>query len=118
MEKNLKNRKEINMIEGSIVKNMLLFALPIIFTGVLQNLYNTADTIVVGRFGGTAALSAVGASTTTTSVVVNVVLGIFVGMNIILARQLGAMDHDGARRTCRTGYVTSLILGVSLTLVG
>lgn len=120
MEKALKrkNKKEINMLEGSIVKNMLLFALPIILTGVLQNLYNTADIMVVGNFGGTAALSAVGASTTTTSVVVNVVLGIFVGMNIILARQLGAMDHDGARRTCRTGYVTSLILGALLTLIG
>ncbi len=106
------------MLEGSIVKNMLLFAMPIIFTGVLQNLYNTADTIVVGHFGGKSALSAVGASTTTTSVVVNVVLGIFVGMNIILARQLGADDRDGARRTCRTGYVTSLILGVLLTAVG
>ena len=114
----IKKKREINMLEGSIVKNMLLFAVPIIFTGVLQNLYNTADTIVVGNFGGKSALAAVGATATTTSVVVNVVLGIFVGMNIILARQLGADDKLGAERTCRTGYVTSLILGAVLAVVG
>ena len=114
----IKKKREINMLEGSIVKNMLLFAVPLIFTGVLQNLYNTADTIVVGNFGGTAALSAVGASATTISIVVTVVINVFVGMNIILARQLGADERADAATTCRTGYVTSLILGIVLTVIG
>ena len=106
------------MLEGSIVKNMLLFAVPVIFTGVLQNLYNTADTIVVGNFGGTLALASVGAAGSTTSLVVNVAVQIFIGMNIILARHLGAGDHKAAKVTCRTGYVTSLMLGLLLLLVG
>ena len=106
------------MLEGSIVKNMLLFAVPVIFTGVLQNLYNTADTIVVGNFGGTSALASVGAAGSTTSLVVNVAVQVFIGMNIILARQLGAGDSKAARITCSTGYVTSLILGILLLIVG
>lgn len=113
-----KKKREINMLEGSIVKNMLLFAIPVIFTGVLQNLYNTADTIVVGNFGGTSALAAVGAAGSTTSLVVNVALQVFIGMNIILARQLGAGDHRAAQITARTGYVTSLMMGVILLCVG
>ena len=114
----LQRNRNINMLEGSIAKNMLRFALPVILTGVLQNLYNTADTIVVGNFGGKSALASVGASTTTTSIVVNVALQIFIGMNIILARQLGSKDDSGARTTCRTGYTTSLIMGIVLLAVG
>ena len=113
-----KKKREINMLEGSIVKNMLLFAVPIIFTGVLQNLYNTADTIVVGNFGGTSALASVGAAGSTTSLVVNVAVQIFVGMNIILARQLGAGDQKAAKITVGTGYATSIMLGIILLIIG
>ena len=113
-----RQKREVNMLEGSILKNLLLFALPLIFTGVLQNLYNTADSIVVGNFGGTNALAAVGVAGSPTTIVVNIAVQIFVGMNIVLSRQLGADDRNGAQTTCRTGYVTSLILGFILMLVG
>jgi putative MATE family efflux protein len=97
---------------------MIRFAIPIILTGILQNLYNTADTLVVGNFGGTSALASVGAAGSTTSLVVNVAVQIFIGMNIILARHLGAGDHKAAKMTCSTGYVTSLMLGILLLVVG
>jgi len=115
---NKRPKREINMLEGSIVKSMLLFTLPVILTGVLQNLYNTADTIVVGNFGGKSALASVGATATITALLVNVTVSIFVGMNIILARQLGAKDELAARTTCRTGYTTSLGLGLAVLLLG
>ena len=113
-----KQKQEIDMLEGSIVKNLIRFVIPIIFTGVLQNLYNTADAIVVGNFGGSLAVSAVGASSSSIGVVVNVVLSIFIGMNILLARQLGADDKESAKRTAGTGYVASLILGVVIFIIG
>ena len=113
-----KAKKPINMLEGNIAKEMIRFAVPVILTGILQNLYNTADTIVVGNFGGTSALASVGATSTTTSLLVNVVINVFVGMNIMLARQLGAGDEKGARTTARTGYATSLALGVLLLVLG
>ena len=114
----LRSRKKVNMLEGSIAKNIFIFTVPIILTGFLQNLYNTADTIVVGNFGGTSALAAVGATGSVIALLVTVVLNIFVGMNIILARQLGASDQDGARTTCRTGYVATLIFGVVIAIIG
>lgn len=113
-----KGKREVDMLSGSIVKNMLSFAIPIVFTGILQNLYNTADTLVVGNFGGKNALASVGSTASITSTIVNVAVGIFVGMNIIIARQLGAKDDNGASVTARTGYVTSLFLGVILCCVG
>ncbi len=113
-----RQKKEVNMLEGSIVKNMLIFAIPVILTGILQNLYNTADTIVVGNFGGTSALASVGAAGSTTSLVVNVAVQIFIGMNILLARHLGAGDQKAAKITCATGYATSLMLGALLLIVG
>ena len=113
-----KGKREVDMLSGSIVKNMLSFAFPVILTGVLQNLYNTADTLVVGNFGGKNALASVGSTASITSIIVSVAISIFVGMNIILARQLGAKDDRGASVTTRTGYVTSLFLGVVLCIVG
>ena len=110
--------REINMLEGNIASAMIRFAIPVIFTGILQNLYNTADTIVVGNFGGTTALASVGATATTVSLLVNIAVNVFVGMNIILARQLGARDDESARTTCRTGYVTSLGLGLLILILG
>ena len=106
------------MLEGGIVKNLFLFALPIILTGILQNFYNTADTIVVGNFGGKDALAAVGATASITGLIVNVVVSIFVGMNVVLARQIGASDNENARITSGTGYVTSLALGVIVMIIG
>ena len=114
----VKKKREVNMLEGSIAKNMIVFAIPIILSGVLQNLYNTADTIVVGNFGGKEALASVGASSSTTGLVVNVAIQLFVGMNILLARHLGAKDDDSARKTCATGYLTSVALGFLLLVIG
>lgn len=114
----VKKKREVNMLEGNIAKNMISFAIPLMLTGVLQNLYNTADTIVVGNFGGKEALASVGASSSSTGLVVNIAVQLFIGMNIILARHLGAKDHDAARKTCATGYLTSIILGFSLLLIG
>lgn len=114
----VKKNRDVNMLEGSIVKNIIVFAIPVIFTGILQNLYNTADTIVVGNFGGTEALAAVGATASITSLIVNVAVQIFVGMSILLARQLGAKDHRAASITSSTGYITSVVLGVLLLIIG
>ena len=118
MKKSSNTKKPVNMLEGNILKNMISFAIPIILSGVLQNLYNTADTLVVGNFGGKAALASVGSTASITGLLVNVAVGIFVGMNIILARQLGAKDDRGVSVTCRTGYVTALFLGLFLFLAG
>ena len=106
------------MLEGNIAPAMMRFAIPIILTGVLQNFYNTADNIIVGNVGGTTALAAVGATGTIISVFINVSITLFVGMTIMLARQLGAGDREAARKTSRTGYAMSLGIGLLILLLG
>ena len=106
------------MLEGSITKNIISFAIPLIFTGILQNLYNTADSIVAGNFGGKEALASIGATAVIASLLVNIAVNVFVGMNIMLARQIGAGDKEAQRTTAKTGYVTSLALGISLLIIG
>ncbi len=111
-------KKGVNILDGNIVSNMMKFAIPIIITNVLQNLYNTADNIVVGNMGGTTALASVGATGSIVSLLVNIMVTIFIGMNIMLAHQLGAGDREAAQKTTRTGYTLALSIGILLAVIG
>lgn len=96
----------VNQItEGVIWKQLLLFFFPIVFGTFFQQIYNTADTIVVGRFVGKQALAAVGGSTT---VIVNLAVGLFVGLSsgasVILAQFYGAKDDDSLEKTLHTAF--------------
>ena len=121
MEK-LKKRKDLT--SGPIVPQILLFALPMMATAVLQLLFNTADTIVVGRWGGDTpaecerALAAVGSCSSLINLFVNLFLGLSVGAGICVAHDIGAKDEDGVRRTVHTAVITALGAGALVTLLG
>ncbi len=110
--------KDVNMLSGPILPQLLKFALPIILTGVLQQLYNTADNIVVGQFGGKPALAAVGATTSIISILVGVFINIFIGTNILVARSKGAGDDAMLKKIVSTTYLLSLVLGFGILIVG
>lgn len=110
--------KEINMTSGKILPAMLKFAVPIVLTGVLQQLYNTADNIVVGQFGGELALAAVGATTSIINILVSVFINIFVGTNILVARSKGAGDDEMLKKIVSTTYLIALVLGSVLLVAG
>ena len=110
--------KEINMTSGKILPAMIKFSLPIILTGVLQQLYNTADNIVVGQFGGEVSLAAVGATTSIISMLVTVFINIFVGTNILVARSKGAGDDEMLKKIVSTTYLIAIVLGVTLLIAG
>ena len=110
--------KDVNMLSGKILPEMIKFAIPIIFAGVLQQLYNAADIIVVGNFGGKEALAAIGATTSIISLLVNVFINIFIGTNILVARSVGAGDDAALRKVVSTTYVMSLVLGVGIMIAG
>ena len=78
--------KELNMLDGPILPRILQFTLPLAATGMLQLLFNAADVIVVGKFSGSIALAAVGATSTLVNLIVNTFIGISVGVNILVAR--------------------------------
>ena len=104
--------------EGVIWKQILLFFFPILLGSFFQQMYNTVDTIIVGRFVSTQALAAVGS----VGPLVNMINGFFIGLSsgatVILAQFFGANDTPGVHTALHTGFSLSLVLGVLVTLVG
>lgn len=114
----VKAKKQIDMLSGPIMPSLMKFALPILLTGILQQFYSTADTLVVGAMGGKEALAAVGATGSTVSLLVTVFSSIFVGTNILVARAKGIGDEVEMRRIVSTTYIMALGIGLFLTVVG
>ncbi len=110
--------KEIDMLNGNIVKSVLLFTIPMMLSGILQSLYNAADMIVVGQFVGDNALAAVGATATIYGVIINLFMGFSVGIDVVCSFCHGAGDEDGVRETVHTAVIAALILGAGVFFVG
>ncbi len=104
--------------EGVIWKQILIFFFPILLGTFFQQMYNTVDTIIVGRFVSTQALAAVG----TTGPLVSMINGFFTGLSsgatVILAQFFGASDRDGVNRALHTGFSLSLVLGLLVMALG
>ncbi len=104
--------------EGVIWKQLLIFFFPILLGTFFQQMYNTVDTIIVGRFVGTTALASVGA----TSAFINLLNGFFIGLSsgatVILSQLFGARDRKGVHRALHTGMTLSFILGIMITVLG
>lgn len=109
---------EIDMTRGPLLRRLLLFALPLICSGVLQLLFNAADIVVVGRFAGSHAMAAVGATSALINLLVNFFIGISVGANVLVARFRGANDFDDAQQTVQTALITGVAGGLILIVVG
>lgn len=115
-EKN--NKYAMDMCEGPILKKMLLFALPLMASSLLQLLFNAADIIVVGRFAGDNSLAAVGSTTSIINLLVNLFIGLSVGANVLVARFFGAKREDELSATVHTAMTISIISGIVLTIIG
>ena len=91
----MKERKkyEIDMCSGSILGKMLLFALPLMCSSILQLLFNAADIIVVGRFAGDNSLAAVGSNTALINLLTNFFIGLSIGANVLAAHFYGAKQE-------------------------
>ena len=105
----------IDMVTGPLLKNLLLFSLPLMATNILQLLFNAADVVVVGRYASYASLAAVGSTTAIVNLVVNLLFGISVGVNVLIARYLGAGDRgDEISAAVHTAVALALIGGIVL----
>ena len=91
----MKKSYELDMTTGAILPKMLQFCFPLIFTGVLQLLFNAADVFVVGKYVGAVAMAAVGTSGPIINLLVNLFLGLSVGVNVTVARYIGADKRKG-----------------------
>ena len=115
---NTDKRYEIDMVNGPILKKMLLFTIPLMFSSILQLLFNAADIVVVGRFAGDNSLAAVGCNGALINLMTNVFLGLSVGGNVLAARDYGAGNEEELSKTVHTAMLLGIISGIILTIAG
>ena len=113
-----KNGYQMDMVHGPLAGKILLFALPLMFSSILQLLFNAADVVVVGRYAGEAALAAVGSTSSLINLLVTLFVGFSVGTNVVVARDLGAGRPEQVRDGVHTAVAIALISGVLLTVLG
>ena len=109
---------EIDMTEGSLLKSITAFSIPLILSGVLQLFYNAADVIVVGRFAGSQSLAAVGSTTSVTNLIVNLFLGLSIGVTVLVSQSYGAKDFESVSRSVHTAVALSVIGGALAGITG
>lgn len=107
-----------NMTEGNVTKNVLLFALPILLGNIFQQLYNTADTVIVGRFSGKMALAAVGAAGPVMNILLFFIVGLSLGAAILMSEFFGAREIEKLKKELATAIGAGSILVVFLSLGG
>ncbi len=112
------SKRNIDMVNGPLFKNVITYTIPIILTGVLQLFFNAADLIIVGRFCGSVSVAAVGATGAITNLIVNLFVGLSVGTGVTVAQGLGAGDSNKVHRAVHTAIPTALVGGIVLTFVG
>lgn len=116
MKKSISN--EMDMTEGSLLKKIIVYTIPIILTGVLQLLFNAADLIVVGRFGTDTSVAAVGATSSIINLITNLFIGLSVGAGVAVAHGLGAGKSDDVHKTVHTAIPIAFVSGIILTVIG
>ena len=114
----MKKNYEMDMCSGPILGKLLTFTIPLIFSGILQRLFNAADVIVVGRFAGSQSLAAVGSTTALINLMINIFIGLSVGVNVIVARYYGAKREKDVQDTIHTAMALSIVSGLFLIIVG
>ena len=111
-------KSSTNLTTGSITKQILVFAVPIFVGQLFQTLYNSVDAIVVGNAVGTTALAAVSASADISHLLVGFFAGLSTGAGVLFSRSFGAGDHKKLHDAIHTALTFSLILGVSMAVLG
>lgn len=113
-----KKVQSIDMLNGPLFGKIFVFALPVMLSGLLQLLFNAADVVVVGRFAGSNALAAVGATGSIINLIVNLLIGLSVGAAVTVGFYFGASEMSQVRETIHTSVAISLIGGVICCIVG
>jgi MATE efflux family protein len=108
----------MDMTEGPLTTKIIKFTIPVMLSGILQLLFNTADVIVVGRFTGKTALAAVGSTGSLINLLVSLFIGLSIGTNVLVARYQGAKDDKAVSETVHTSIALGIVGGLILLIVG
>ena len=112
------SKYEMDMCNGPIFGKVLVYAFPLVLSGILQLLFNAADIVVVGRFAGNVALAAVGSTGSLINLLVNVFIGLSVGTNVMVAHCYGSKLYDELNEVIHTAILTALLSGIALIFIG
>ena len=108
----------MDLTQGSILDKVLLFAIPLALTSMLQQLFNAADVAVVGKFASAHAMAAVGSNAPVVSLLVNTFVGLSIGANVVIARNIGAKNAEKAKQAVHTAMALALISGIVVAVLG
>ena len=113
-----KTHSAADLTHGPLGMKIFLFALPLAATGMLQQLFNAADVMVIGRFVGKNAMAAVGSNSSVIGLLVNLFLGIATGVNVVVAQSTGRGEGDKVRAEVHTSILTGIIAGLIACAIG
>ena len=111
-------KKTVNLTEGPIVRNIVLFAIPLLLGGLVQQLYNTVDLIFVGNYIGKSASAAIGASSLLVTCLVGFFGGMSVGSGVVISQVFGSGDKEKLKKAVHTTVSLSIAGGIILMAVG
>ena len=117
-EESISVKKQELMTEGTIWKKILIFAVPLIIGNLLQQMYSTIDSIIVGHYVGKSALAAVGSSTSIINLLIAFSQGASVGAGVVISQYMGARDKKSVHSAVHTAAAVAVLLGLFLTLAG
>ncbi len=110
--------KKIDMTHGSLWDKILMIALPLAVSGILQQLFNAADVAVVGQFVGKEAMAAVGANAPVVNILITMFTGISLGANVVISRYTGRKDKENAENAAHTAILVAVISGFFILVLG
>ena len=114
----MNKKRTVDLIHGPILPSLLSFAFPILLSNIFQQLYNTADVLIVGRFLGQESLAAVGATTAIFDLIVGFTLGVGNGMGIVIARYYGARNFTKIKEAVAATWILGALLSIVVMLLG
>lgn len=114
MSEEKKAKQTMDLLHGPLWNKILLFAIPIAASSILQQLFNSADVAVVGRFAGSQALAAVGSNQAAINLLINLFVGLSVGANVMIARYIGENKADKIGKAVHTAITVAIVSGIFL----
>lgn len=107
-----------DLTKGNILKQLIIFSIPLLIGNIFQQLYNTVDSIIVGNFVGKNALAAVGASGPIINMLVGFFMGLATGASVVISQYYGAKDSRRLHDAVHTSMALTIVVGIALTIIG
>ncbi|MBQ6149298.1 MAG: MATE family efflux transporter, partial [Oscillospiraceae bacterium] len=111
-------KRSVDFLEGSLFRNVLVFTIPLILSGVLQLLFNAIDMVVVGKFSGSTSMAAVSSTGSLINLITNLFIGLSIGSSVAIAKRIGKRDYDGVSKAVHTSISIAFTAGLFLTVIG